>query len=288
MRDSVWLPPAVEQPKETPQDRRSFSLARTLRPGRGLLIVALILVSADALAGLMLPVLIRYGVDNGVSAGSIEVVWGTAVVCLTVVGVNYLIQRWQLQVAGRAGETVLYDLRLREFTHLHRLGLDFYEREMAGRIMTRMTTDVDALSAFLQTGLVTSVVSLVTFVGIAVVLAVMDPGLAVIAFLALPFVVAATVVFRRYSSRAYHDAREKVGIVNADLQENVAGLRVAQAMGRQQTNADGFAARSDAYRRSRMRAQTAISIYFPFVALLSELAAAAVLGSGVRGGSPAP
>ena len=276
------LPPATEEPKETPPDGLPFSLARTLRPVRGLLVVALILVSADALAGLMLPVLIRYGVDNGVSAGAIEVVWGTALVCLAVVGVDYLIQRWQQQVAGRAGETVLYDLRLREFAHLQRLGLDFYEREMAGRIMTRMTTDVDALSAFLQTGLVTSVVSLVTFVGIAVVLAAMDLGLALIAFVALPFVVVATVVFRRFSSRAYSDAREKVGIVNADLQENVAGLRVAQALGRQQTNADGFAARSDAYRRSRMRAQTAISIYFPFVALLSELAAAAVLGSGVQ------
>ncbi len=276
------LPPAAEEPKETPPDGKPFSLARTLRPVRGLLIVALVLVSADAVAGLMLPVLIRYGVDNGVSAGVIQVVWGAALVCLAVVGADYLIQRWQLQVAGQAGETVLYDLRLREFAHLQRLGLDFYEREMAGRIMTRMTTDVDALSAFLQTGLVTSVVSLVTFVGIAVVLAAMDLGLAMIAFVALPFVVIATVVFRRYSSRAYNDAREKVGIVNADLQENVAGLRVAQALGRQQTNADGFAARSDAYRRSRMRAQTAISIYFPFVALLSELAAAAVLGSGVQ------
>jgi len=276
------LPPAAEDPKETPPDGLPFSLARTLRPVRGLLILALILVSADAVAGLMLPVLIRYGVDNGVSAGAIEVVWGAALVSLAVVGADYLIQRWQLQVAGRAGETVLYDLRLREFAHLQRLGLDFYEREMAGRIMTRMTTDVDALSAFLQTGLVTSVVSLVTFVGIAVVLAVMDLGLALIAFAALPFVVVATVAFRRYSSRAYSDAREKVGIVNADLQENVAGLRVSQALGRQQTNADGFAARSDDYRRSRMRAQTAISIYFPFVALLSELAAAAVLGSGVQ------
>ena len=91
----------------------------------------------------------------------------------------------------------------------------------------------------------------------------------------------ATVIFRRFSTRAYTEAREKVSIVNADLQENVAGLRVSQALGRQQANADGFAARSDDYRRSRMRAQTAISIYFPFVALLSELAAAAVLGSGV-------
>ncbi len=275
------LPPATDRPLPVTPDTGPFSLRRTLRPVLRLLVVALVLVAADAGASLLLPVLIRYGVDNGVSAGSTSVVLAAAGVALLVVGADYLIQRWQQLAAGRAGENVLFRLRLREFAHLQRLGLDYYEREMAGRIMTRMTTDVDALSSFLQTGLVTSVVSLATFVGIAVVLLFMDLGLALIAFLALPLVAVATVIFRRFSTRAYHDAREKVGIVNADLQENVAGLRVSQALGRQQRNADGFSARSDAYRRSRMRAQTAISIYFPFVALLSELAAAAVLGSGV-------
>ena len=275
------LPPSTDQPQEIPADTRRFTLGRTLRPVLGLLIVALVLVALDAVANLMLPVLIRYGVDNGVSAGSSRVVLAASGVALAVVGADYLIQRFQMMVAGRAGENVLYQLRLREFAHLQRLGLDYYEREMAGRIMTRMTTDVDALSSFLQTGLVTSVVSLATFIGIAVVLVVMDVGLALTAFLALPFVIVATIIFRRFSTRAYTDAREKVSIVNADLQENVAGLRVSQALGRQRANADGFAARSDDYRRSRMRAQTAISIYFPFVALLSELAAAAVLGSGV-------
>ena len=157
--------------------------------------------------------------------GRCRVAWSgrPPVLALAVVGADYLIQRFQMLVAGRAGENVLYQLRLREFAHLQRLGLDYYEREMAGRIMTRMTTDVDALSSFLQTGLVTSVVSLATFAGIAVVLLVMDAGLALIAFLALPLVAVATVIFRRFSTRAYTDAREKVSIVNADLQENVAG-----------------------------------------------------------------
>ncbi len=275
------LPAATDRPLPVADDDRPFSLRRTLRPVLGLLVVALILVAADAAAGLLLPVLIRYGVDNGVSAGSTAAVLTAAGLALLVVAVDYLIQRWQQLAAGRAGENVLFRLRVREFAHLQRLGLDYYEREMAGRIMTRMTTDVDALSGFLQTGLVTSVVSLATFVGIAIVLVIMDAGLALIAFLVLPLVAVATVVFRRYSTRAYHEAREKVGIVNADLQENVAGLRVSQALGRQRHNAAGFSARSDDYRRSRMRAQTAISVYFPFVALLSELAAAAVLGSGV-------
>jgi ATP-binding cassette subfamily B protein len=282
------LPPATDSPVadsgDAPEilDAVPFSLRTTLRPVRGLLFLALVLVALDALAGLALPALVRVGVDDGVAKGLLSVVWAASGVALVVVTVDFLIQRWQTIAAGKAGESTLYRLRLREFVHLQRLGLDYYEREMAGRIMTRMTTDVDALSSFLQTGLVTSVVSLATFAGIAVMLAILDAGLALLAYLAIPVVAVATVVFRRYSSRAYSDAREKVSIVNADLQENVAGLRVSQALGREQVNAAGFAARSDDYRRSRMRAQTAISLYFPFVAMLADLAAALVLGVGAH------
>ncbi len=259
-----------------------LSLSRTLRPVRALLVLSFLLIGLDALAGLALPVLIKHGVDEGVSKGVIGVVWIASGISLLIVLADYLVQRWQLMVTGKAGETVLYGLRIREFAHLQKLGLDFYEREMAGRIMTRMTTDVDALSSFLQTGLVTSVVSLATFGGIAIILLFMDVGLALLAFTVLPPLFVATIIFRRYSTKAYTEAREKVSIVNADLQENVSGMRVTQALGRVQRNADGFAARSEDYRRSRMRAQTAISLYFPFVALLSELAAALVLGVGAH------
>ena len=269
-------------PREPTAPRGRLSLRRTLRPVRGLLILSLLLIALDALASLALPILIKHGIDNGVSKGVLGVVWLCAAISLVVVVADYLVQRHQVTVTGRAGETVLYGLRIREFAHLQRLGLDFYEREMAGRIMTRMTTDVDALSSFLQTGLVTSVVSLATFFGIAIILLVMNTGLALLAFTVLPPLVVSTVLFRRYSSKAYNDAREKVGIVNADLQENVSGMRITQALGREQANAAGFAARSEDYRRSRMRAQTAISLYFPFVALLSELAAALVLGVGAH------
>ncbi len=274
--------PAVEAPLDEAESTEPFSLRRTLRPFRPLLWWALVLVAVGALADLALPILIRSGVDNGVSRGSAAVVWALSGIALLTTGIDYLAQRGQTVVAGRAGEGVLYTLRVREFAHLQRLGLDYYERELAGRIMTRMTTDVDALSSFLQTGLVSSVVSLATFGGIAIILAVLDLGLALAVFCCLPVLVVATVIFRRYSSRAYSEAREKVGLVNADLQENVSGMRITQALGRQSRNAAGFAARSEDYRRSRMRAQTAISIYFPFVAMLSELVAAIVLGLGAH------
>ncbi|MGN6172872.1 MAG: ABC transporter ATP-binding protein, partial [Streptosporangiaceae bacterium] len=100
-------------------------------------------------------------------------------------------------------------------------------------------------------------------------------GLTVLAI--LPFAAAATVVFQRGSSRAYADAREKVSVVNADLQENVAGLRVSQAFRREERNAQRFAGRSDDYRRSRLVAQRYIALYFPFIQSLSTVAGALVL-----------
>ncbi|WP_032758626.1 ABC transporter transmembrane domain-containing protein, partial [Streptomyces sp. NRRL F-3273] len=109
-------------------------------------------------------------IDDGVTKMALGAVWAAAGLGLLAVLVQWLAQIGETRMTGRTGERVLYSLRLKIFAQLQRLGLDYYERELTGRIMTRMTTDVDALSTFLQTGLVTAFVSLVTFFGITVVL----------------------------------------------------------------------------------------------------------------------
>jgi len=183
----------------------------------------------------------------------------------------------QTNVVGRTGERLLYTLRVKIFAHLQRLGLDYYERELSGRIMTRMTTDVEALSSFLQTGLITMVNSVLLIVGVMAALLIINLTLGLTVLAIMPVAILATVVFRSKASVAYQDAREKVSAVNADLQENVAGLRVSQAYRREERNLERFAGRSDAYRRSRLRAQRYIALYFPFVQSLSTLASALVL-----------
>jgi ATP-binding cassette subfamily B protein len=178
---------------------------------------------------------------------------------------------------GRNGERMLYTLRVKIFSHLQRLGLDFYEREMSGRIMTRMTTDVDAMDTFLQTGLITMVNAFLTFAGVLIALLYINLRLGLILLTIIPVLAAATLVFRAKSRKAYTDAREKVSIVNADLQENVAGLRTAQAYRREGRNQEHFAELSAGYRRSRLRAQRLIALYFPFVQLLSTVGGALIL-----------
>ncbi|MFD3647634.1 ABC transporter ATP-binding protein [Streptomyces cyaneofuscatus] len=275
------LPPATDTPQVDeanavrPED--SYGLRRLLRGFGGALLLALSLVAVDAGMGLLLPVLIRYGIDEGVSQVSIGAVWAASAIGLAVVVVQWVAQTGEIRMTGRTGERVLYSLRLKIFAQLQRLGLDYYERELTGRIMTRMTTDVDALSTFLQTGLVTAFVSVVTFFGIMVALLVLDIQLALVVFATLPVLIIGTFFFRRSSVKAYELARERISGVNADLQESVSGLRIVQAFGREHDGAARYAERSDSYRQARVRGQWLISIYFPFVQLLASVAAAAVI-----------
>ncbi|MEU2055229.1 ABC transporter ATP-binding protein [Streptomyces bungoensis] len=278
------LPPATDTP-DIDEDRavrpeESYGLRRLLRGFGAPLLVSLLLVAVDAGAGLLLPVLIRHGIDQGVSKTALGAVWAASLLGLVTVLVQWAAQTGETRMTGRTGERVLYALRLKIFAQLQRLGLDYYERELTGRIMTRMTTDVDALSTFLQTGLVTAFVSVVTFFGIMVALLVIDLQLALVVFATLPPLVVATFFFRRASVKAYELARERVSVVNADLQESVAGLRIVQAFRRERDGGRRFAERSDSYRSARIRGQWLISVYFPFVQLLSSVAAAAVLIAG--------
>ncbi|MFI8532915.1 ABC transporter ATP-binding protein [Streptomyces aquilus] len=278
------LPPATDTPDideaRAVMPEESYGLRRLLRGFGTPLLISLGLVAVDAGMGLLLPILIRHGIDSGVSEMALGAVWAASLLGLLTVGVQWAAQVGETRMTGRTGERVLYSLRLKIFAQLQRLGLDFYERELTGRIMTRMTTDVDALSTFLQTGLVTAFVSVVTFFGIMVALLVLDVQLALVVFVTLPPLIVATYFFRKASVKAYELARERVSVVNADLQESVAGLRIVQAFRRERDGGARFAERSDSYRQARIRGQWLISVYFPFVQLLSSVAAAAVLIAG--------
>jgi ATP-binding cassette subfamily B protein len=285
------LPPATDVPEVDQAFSRAadpgFTLRKLLRPFAVALIAGLVLDGIDAVANVAFPWLMRDGIDHGISGKAFGVIALISLAALAIVLADWVVNAVQTVVVGRNGERLLYALRVKIFSQLQRLGLDYYEHEMAGRIMTRMTTDVDAMSTFLQTGLITMVNSGLTFVGVMIALLLINVRLGLTLFSVLPVLIAATLVFRAKSSKAYAEAREKVSAVNADLQENVAGLRVAQAYRREQVNFGRFAGLSTSYRSSRLRAQRYIALYFPFVQALSTIAGALVLftaASEVRSG----
>ncbi|MFD6417827.1 ABC transporter ATP-binding protein [Streptomyces sp. NPDC060194] len=278
------LPPAedvpdVDETRAVAQEG-TYGLRRLLRGFGRPLLVALLLVALDAGAGLLLPILIRHGIDDGVQKAALGAVWAASLLALATVAAQWAAQIGATRMTGRIGERLLYTLRLKIFAQLQRLGLDYYERELSGRILTRMTTDLDALSTFLQTGMVTALISVTTFFGILIALLVIDVELALVVFATLPVLIAGTYFFRRQSTKAYELARERVAVVNADLTETVSGLRIVQAFRRESDSTARFATRSRAYREARVKGQWLISVYFPFVQFLSSVATAAVLVVG--------
>ncbi len=173
---------------------RGFSLGRLLSEFRRPLLVGLVLVVIDALATLAGPILVKTGIDSGVSAGSEAVLFAASAVFLVVTLVDLVDEIGETFVTGRAAQRIMLSLRIRIWAQLQRLSLDYYEREMAGRIMTRMTTDVDQFESLIENGLLSALVSLVTFVGVGVALVVINPELGL-----------CTLIGRRAAGRGHRD-----------------------------------------------------------------------------------
>ena len=286
------LPPIVDEPTidldEQTTEQPDFSLRKLLFPQRRRLVLAAFLVGANALGALAGPFLIRLGVDHGVVKGDLGWVWLAAGLFVGSVVLTRALSWVVAIVTGRLGQEMLLSLRLRIFAHLQRLGLDFYDKEMAGRIMTRMTSDVEALQSLLQTGFIDALVQLVTFVGVIVILFTMNVKLTLAVLLVVPPLVLATLKFRSRSEKAYDRVRDRVAAVNANFQESISGVRVAQAFVREGRNVQEFQRVAGEHRGARLEGTMASSTYFPFVELLSAVATVLVLGVGsgmVRDGS---
>jgi ATP-binding cassette subfamily B protein len=150
---------------------------------------------------------------------------------------------------------------------------------MAGRIMTRMTTDVDALSNLLNSGLINAVVSLFTIVGVGIAMLAWNVELGLVALSVVIPLAAATAAYRRLSGRAYARARERIAMVNANMQESLSGVRESQAFRREDRHSREFRRLAGGYLDARLSAQRLVATYFPFVELLADAAAVLVLGA---------
>jgi ATP-binding cassette subfamily B protein len=262
--------------------RRGFTLRKLLREFRVPLLVGLVLVVLDALAGLAGPVLVKDGIDNGVAVGSQSALFVASAIFAFVTLADLIDEVGETFVTGRTAQRVMLSLRIRIWAQLQRLGLDYYEREMAGRIMTRMTTDVDQFEALIENGLLSALVAFATFFGVGVALLVLnfELGLATLAVV-IPLAFA-TVAFRRRSGVLYDQARDRIAIVNADFQESLSGVREAQAAVHETDTERRFQRFGDDYLESRVGAQRLVATYFPFVQFLSSLADVIVLAVGAQ------
>jgi ATP-binding cassette subfamily B protein len=257
--------------------RRVFQL---LRPWRGRIALALVCIAAQVGCLLAGPALVRHGIDSGIDAGNTGVLNLSAALYVVVAVAALVFGRFAILLTAQVGETFLRDLRVRVFRHLLDLGLDFFEREQTGRLVARMTSDVDAIQELVQAGITSMLMNAMLFVGAVVVIFVMSWQLALCTLVVVPPAVIATRWFRRASNRAYLEVRERIGTNLATLQEGLAGVRVVQAFGREQAFTGQFETTNEAQYEANMETIRISTRYFPFMEGLGIAATAGIVGIG--------
>ena len=273
--------PDVDLSREVAPDL-NFSLRRFIQPFRWALALGLMFVVIDTLTTLVGPSIIQEAINRGIEPQSTR---GLFVACGIYLGVQLL--SWvnsyaQARQTGKTAERMLYALRVRTFAQLQRLSLGYYDREMDGRIMTRMTTDIDALAQLLQQGLLSALVNIMSLFGVALILFSKDVELTLAVLTVFPPLIIATLMFRKASARAYSTARDRVAVVNANLQESLSGVRVAQALRREQGNIERFRDVASDYLDARVTSVRLQALYFPFVQFIQLTAKAIVIGMAYR------
>ncbi|MEE9617769.1 MAG: ABC transporter ATP-binding protein [Anaerolineae bacterium] len=207
------------------------------------------------------------------------------VMIATLIGVYAILQFvdfGDLYVRHALGERFIFDLRVRIYAHLQRLSLSFFERTSTGELMSRVTNDVNALEQFVTHGVALTAVDLLRLLGASVVLLALDWQLALVVLIPLPVMAFG---LRRFNQRArpiYRRVRDRLGDINAKLQDNLAGIRVIQAFGQEEAELAHFNDTSERYYRERLRGLRTWSTFFPTLHFLAALGGVLVLGFGAR------
>jgi len=254
-----------------------------LRPYRRQVAVAFVAILAGSGAALAQPYLVKQAIDQHVATRQIEGLDRLALYyVLILVGafVAEYIQTWTMQMTG---QRIMFDLRMDVYGHLQRLDLKYYDRNPVGRLMTRVTSDVDVLNDLFTSGVVTIFGDALTLVGIMAVMVWLDWRLAVVAFAVLPIIVLVTQWFRRNVRESYRTVRGWVARINAFLQENITGMSTVQLFRREALN---FARFDDVDRRHRDANIDSIfyyAVFYPAIEVTSALASALIIWYGGYG-----
>jgi ATP-binding cassette subfamily B protein len=256
---------------------RTFKMLRPYRRQMALAAVVVVLWTTTTLAG---PFLVKRGIDLGIKrhdGGALDI---AVIGYVVVAAVAYLTGRAQLLLISRIGESFLRDLRVRVFDHLQHLSMPFYDREKAGVIVSRMTSDVDSLQELVQMGLLMFVSNGVLLAVSVVVLGVVSWKLLLLCLVCVPPVLLASVKFQRDSNDAYLVVRDDIGATLSQLQEGIAGVRVVQAYGREEVEASRFTDQNRSLYRAHMRSVLISAWYLPIIEFAGLLTTAIAVGIG--------
>ncbi|MGH9065847.1 MAG: ABC transporter ATP-binding protein [Acidimicrobiales bacterium] len=284
----AWRGVASEEVDHLPErvsiflrERSRRLLGSLLRPHKRSVWLLLALVCAENGARLAIPYLVKVGIDRGIPpvlhGKGDAVLIATAAAVLAVALVQAGSRRAFFELSGRIGQDVLLELRRRVFDHFQRLSLAFHERYTSGRVISRLTSDIEAIAALLDTGVDNLVSAVLLIGGTGVLLLVLDWPLGLVTLAAFPPLLWLTRWFRDESAVAYRRTRETVALVIVHFVESMRGIRAVHAFRREPRNQEIFDDLNDRYRRANERSFKLVAIFGPGVKLIGNLMIGVVL-----------
>jgi ATP-binding cassette subfamily B protein len=255
-------------------------LLEYLRPYKVQVGIALVSIIASAVLQLAPPYLTRLAIDKYIAHNDLSglpmIAWQFLAVLLASFGLEYL-QTWMMQLTG---QRIMYDLRMEIYAHLQRLDLRFYDRNPVGRLMTRVTSDVDVLNDLFTAGVVAIFGDVFTLFGIMIVMLGMDWKLALASFVVLPLIVLVTQWFRRNVRESYRVVRALIARINAYLQENLTGISTVQLFRREPLNLSRFDRINTEHRDANIQSIFFYAVFYPAIELVGALAASIIIWFG--------
>ena len=255
-------------------------LAGYLRPYRRSLLGVLALVVAGAAVQALGPALIGRAIDAYIAHRDSAGLAHTMLLLLGAYAAGYLDQAGQSNLMGQTGQRFLSDLRAAIFDKVQALPLAYFDRQKAGDVMSRLVNDVQALNQIISQGLTQAIGTIFALAGMLIAMVTLSPLLALVSFLILPVMIGAIGYLSRRSREAFRLTRITIGDVSATLQEQIVGVRVAQAYNRAEVNIQRFAEANAANRDANVQAVAITAALAPSIDVLSTLAMAMVAGFG--------
>ncbi len=257
--------------------RLTRRLVRYVRPYLALMLSAIALLMVAGGLQLAQPLLTRHVIDVAVPAGDIGALRRDALLFLIVLVAQFAIEYGQTMCTNVLGQRVMHDLRREVFAHLQRLPIAFYDRNPVGRLVTRVTSDVEALNELFTSGVVAGLGDLFALAAIAGLMFSTDWRLTLAAFGVVPCIYLASHIFRLKVRESYRDIRTRLARINAFLNERLGGVRIVQLFGREQSEARRFAALNQHHLDAHLRSVTVYALYFPVIEILTTIALASLI-----------
>jgi ATP-binding cassette subfamily B multidrug efflux pump len=250
------------------------------RPYRALMYGAFALLCVEGGVQVVGPLLTRRVIDVAVPARDMRIVATCTAFLLLALVAEFVTSYGQTWLTSLLGQRVMRDLRMEIFEHLQRLSVSFFDRNPAGRLITRVTSDVETLNELFTSGVVSGLGDLFTLVAISVAMLIMDWRLALASFAVIPFVVMVSGLFRKGVRDTYRDIRVRLARINSFLQERLTGMRIVQLFGQEKREAQRFDELNRSHLDANLKSITIYALYFPAIELLTSVALAILIVAG--------